>query len=172
MLSTSLCAAVSPWRQGSRLCFSPTRPGEGWALRDAGGFCQAISSPPRETRDPLPVQPLLCPGLWETHLPSSPGHCFWGPGVSGGFGGLSNSAGHSSEPLGWIWGYGPGLSSSPAPGHVYPVEVEESVSMMRADSGHWARDKDPASQACGREAGGKAPPTPLPSLHHGDHDMG
>ena len=55
-----------------------------------------------------------------------------------------------------------GCQGSPAPGHVYPVEVEESASMMRADSGHWGQALAP--QARGREAGGKAPPTSLPSL--------
>ena len=63
-----------------------------------------------------------------------------------------------------------GCQGSPAPGHVCPVEVEESVSMMRADSGHWGQALAP--QAREREAGGKAPPTPLPSLHHGDHNRG
>lgn len=44
-----------------------------------------------------------------------------------------------------------GCQGSPAPGHVYLVEAEESAPMMRADSGHWAKDKATAPQASGKE---------------------
>lgn len=171
MLSTTLCAALSPWRQGSRLFFTHGA-GEGWALGDGGGFCQAIPSPPRETRDPLPVQPLLCPGLWETHLPSSPGIVFGGLGYREDLETFPTLLDTALSLWGGDGAMDLGCQGSPAPGHVYPVEVEESVSMMRANSGHWARDKALAPQARGREARGKAPPTRLPSLHQGDHNRG
>lgn len=87
--------------------------------------------------------------LWETHLCSSPGHLFLG--LSTGFGELANSSGHYLSFLGGDGGVDLGCQVSPDPGHVYPVEAEKPMLMIRAESSHWAKDKAPAPQAYGRE---------------------
>lgn len=101
---------------------------------------------PRSTADPAP--PSLW--LWESHLCSSPGHLFWG--ISTRFGGLANSNGHYYlSLLGEDGGVDLAWQVSPDPGHVYLVEAEKLMLMIRAESSHWAKDKAPAPQACGRE---------------------
>ena len=80
MLSTTFCAALSPWKQGSRLC-SSTHLGLEKGCSGSGGWWgilpSHIPSPLdtlRETWDPLLIQPLLRLWLWESCLPPSPGH--------------------------------------------------------------------------------------------------
>lgn len=72
-------------------------------------------------------------------------------GVSTGFGGLANSSGHYLSLLGGDGSMDLGCQVSLDPGHVYPVEAEKPMLMIRAESNHWAKDKAPAPQACGRE---------------------
>ena len=175
MLSTTLCAALSPWRQGSRLC-SSTHLGLGKGCSDSEGWWTSHTPSSLETRretwDPLPIQPLLCPWLWNSHLPSSPGHCSGGPGYLENLETFPTLVDTAPSLWGRDGGVDLGCQRSPAPGHVYRVEEEESAPMMRADP--WAKDKAPAPQARGKEGrqSGKVLPTLPPLPDHGDSNKG
>lgn len=181
-LSATLCAALSPWRPGGRLC-SSTHLGLGRGRSGSEGWRRPL---PSHFPSPLemlaetwhlgPIQslprPWLCPWLsavfWiyagECPLLQQ-GICLGGPGVWK-IGNLSNSSRHCSEPLGWGQGMGMDCQRSPALDCGYLVDAEESGPAIRAECGHWAKNKSPAFQVRGKPGRQRScalsPPLPAP----------
>lgn len=115
-----------------------------WGM--AADSAKPSSRPLGDTQGDLGHCPSFTRGFGRATFPLLQATCHWGSCVSTGFGGLANANGHCLSLSGGNGSVALGCQMSPAPGHVYLVEAEDSAPMIRADSGHsssgpWEREQ-------------------------------